>query len=204
MKWIIIMTAILSGGAGPAAPSPASTYQVTGELVGTKVEAFVDTDLTFTPDATPAVRGVWTVKPAADAVFFKGDLSLDKHTVETDAGLFGGTAVAPFTGISHKVQGKARWDSQKRRLTYEIPVGESNAGGGSVYQGKAISCKGSSMICDAIGKTNGAWEGLKVNLQFSNDMSRFQGTVMGYEHGGSGMTDSITESHFRITGVLQK
>jgi hypothetical protein len=166
-----------------SAASPTSQYYVSdaagtaSNKSGTGIDApialFKASDWTF--DFT---------NPAA--VVFAGNLQMGDYKTQTNVGAPTlSDARQTFTGVVQSFSGVGAYDEATNTFTYTKLAGAANSGGGSVYSaGTPATCANGqthilTKICENFAASSRDWEGLYVNLVFSEDRSSFGGYFQG-------------------------
>lgn len=129
----------------------------------------------------------WTfdfTNPAA--VTFTGNLQLGNYKTQTNVGSpTPSDARQTFTGVVQSFSGVGTYDEATNTFTYTKLAGAANSGGGSVYSaGAPATCTNGqthilTKICDNFAANSRDWEGLFVQLVFSEDRSSFGGYFQG-------------------------
>lgn len=154
-----------------------------------------DCDWTFTWDSD---------KPGQ--VGFEGAVRLGDYFVVIDAGTLGGMTRQTFYNVTHKLKGEATWNAATAGMSYLLEPVEPDDGQASVVDwDKPPVCekiKGltAGRACAASEASSLELEGLKVDLTFSEDLSRFEGSAVLTQYGGSGMTKSETPMMLKLSG----
>ena len=219
--------AVIACAVAPLAQAETTTMagNTAGVLVGidsTKIEAAVGTKSWYIrpgedteADPIPPFKfdGNWSFtwnSETPDKVDFTGDIAWGDHITFTDAGSVGGVTSQHFNGVVHAVGGTGDWDAETRTMTFKYPLGERNVAGASKYsESKEAKCKGekgmkmmTNKACSAFEETSPGWEGFQAKLVFSEDLSSFEGTIVGTQFGGSGFTKSQADMTMKLSGDL--
>ena len=185
-----------------------------GVVMGIKVDAAVGTEVQlWKAGADPEgehmpfnIGGEWTFtwdSNKDDVVNFTGVLNYGDHFTMTNAGWMGGVSTQTFFDFAHHIEGTANWENATRKLTFKmIPKARDDGRASSVTQAKPPTCEPKGKACSAFEKNSSPIEGLSIRMIFNEDLSRFEGTVIAIQYGGSGFTKSQSDTTMKISGDL--
>lgn len=198
-----------------------AAYTTTGTGDGISVNATATTSVYYTaptngssntnyPAITPAISGAWDFDfTDLNNVGFTGNIYLGDYETQTNVtGLLNIDGHQKFTNGNHALAGTGSYNEATNIFSFSIPTGNANSGVGSDFTSDSANCQNGSTsffgtVCGTWNNTTGDWEGLMVNLTFSEDRSIFGGTVQGVERSGSGLTANTTTIDFTVNGVSE-
>lgn len=159
---------------------------------------------------TPDISGDWDFDfTDLNNVSFTGNIYLGDY--ETQTNVTGFPVIdghQSFTNGNHAIAGTGTYNEATNTFSFSIASGGANASGGSDFTRDSASCQNGSTsifgtVCGTWSGTTGDWEGLQVDLVFSEDRSTFSGSVQGIEQSGSGLTANTTTINFSVNGVSE-
>lgn len=183
-------------------------YAVSGQNTAADITSSGMAEISYTPVGSP-FTGSWDFafhdNGTAD---FSGNLffgNYSAHTVFDGAFLGEMSGTVSYLDANQMVSGVGEWDAASRTLSYLLPAAGINASGASTYSESGSSCSDTgsilgATICGIWAESTPEWEGLELELVFTEDLGSFTGLLTATERSGTGFSMHSSVLEYAISG----
>lgn len=190
-------------------------YQIVGEGLGRitkiEIEAGVKVDASyFNQDGKDFYfTAYWEIsldKASQDKAKINATFDLGDHYVLAKSNRMIGVTRQEFYEFQYLIEGIGNWNDQEKVFSYVVePIGADKGNASEVVFSRRPACKKisgllASRACKAFLASSLELEGVRLRIKFKEDLSNFEGHGILTQHGGDGITESLTKMTISFSG----